>query len=499
MTFERKQYLMEKVYIHKVKTARYPKAPFSPSKVYPELQKMQISADTGTENEIYDSIRLLLYKMGFDSENFGSDNWNPFGGLIKKGAKVLLKPNLVFHKHPMGVRAMSSMITNASVIRPLIDYILLATEGEVDIKIGDAPVQGGDFREACRLSGITALKHYYHEQGVCVELIDMRMVRAIPNKMDILSKRIYQRDKKQYRIVDLKEKSELIDKIDRVKRFEITDYGIGAVSKHHGPNKNEYFIPREVLDADLFINLPKLKTHRKAGITCAMKNLVGINGDKTCLAHHTRGTIRNGGDEFDKGSLKMRCKVRIWTYLKTTQAGIGLASMIKWFFQHFVWGGQTMKKYNMLHKPAEFSEGSWYGNDTIWRCVKDLNKIILYADCRGKMQQIRQRTYLCFVDAVLAGEGEGPMEQTTKPFGVILSGDNPVYIDYVASKLMKYDYRKIPCICRGFENRWWKLANTEPENIEIESDRPLSEIAEYFVPAYGWQDRLSQEGVIGKE
>lgn len=489
MAYERNQ-SMEKVYVHKLKAAQYPKAPFLPSKVYPELQKMDISVDTKTENEIYDSVRLLLYKMGFDSENFGTENWNPMSALVNKGEKVLLKPNLVYHKHPVGEQEMLGMITNASILRPLIDYILLATEGEVNIKIGDAPVQGGDFNEACRISGMLELKQYYQDQGIQIELVDMRMVRGLPNKMGILAERIYQRGKDQYRVVDLEEKSELIDKIDKVKRFEITDYGIGSVGRHHGPKKNEYYIPKEVLDADLFINLPKLKTHRKAGITCAMKNLVGINGDKTCLAHHTRGTMENGGDEFDKGSFKIKCKVRIWTLLKTNRVGVFGASIIKWLFQQFVWGGQTMKRYNMAHRPAEFSEGSWYGNDTIWRCVKDLNKIIFYADKYGAMQETKQRKYLCFVDAVLAGEGEGPMEQTTKPFGVIMSGDNPVYIDYAASKLMKYNYKQIPCIFRGFENRWWKLTETEPQNIRIESNRPLSEVADYFIPTYGWQDKL---------
>lgn len=489
---------MYKVYVHKLETPEYPKAPFSPSKMYPELQRMDIEVDVQNQNEVYDAVRIMLYKMGLDTEHFGSDNWNPMSKLVHVGEKVLLKPNLVYHMHPKGGQEMLSMITNASILRPLIDYILLATDGNVEIKIGDAPVQGGDFYEACKITGMLELKQYYEKKGISIELVDMRMVRSIPNQMDVLTKRIYQRDKKQYRIVDLKEKSELIEKIDRVKRFEITDYGIGAVSKHHGLEKNEYYIPREVLDADLFINLPKLKTHRKAGLTCAMKNLVGINGDKTCLAHHTRGTRKNGGDEFDKGSFKTVFKVRVWTFLKTSQLGIRIASLIKRFFQRFIWKGQTMKEYNMSHKPSEFSEGSWYGNDTIWRCIKDLNKIIFYADKEGKMQATKQRRYLCFVDAVLAGEGEGPMEQTTKSFGVIMSGDNPVYIDYAASVLMKYNYRNIPCICRGFENKWWKLTEIEAENVEIESNRPINDVSEYFVPTYGWQDKLHLYETTGR-
>lgn len=481
---------MDRVLIHKMNKAEYTQAPFEPSKKYPELQKLKIKTNNKSNNEIYDTVRLLLYKMGLDTENFDTEKWNPLKGLIKKGEKVLLKPNLVYHKHPLGEESMLSMITNAAILRPLIDYVLLATENDVDIKIGDAPIQGGDFDEACRLSGILELQKYYCGRGIQIELVDMRMVKTLANNMDILSKRIYQRGKEKYRVVDLKDKSELIEKIDRAKRFEITDYGIGSVGKHHGQDKNEYYIPREVLDADLFINLPKLKTHRKAGLTCAMKNLVGINGDKTCLAHHTRGTVKNGGDEFSKGSLKTKLKVRIWTYLKTNQVGIKIASLIKRFFQKFIWHGQSMKEYNMAHKPSEFSEGSWYGNDTIWRCVKDLNKIIFYADKEGRMQETQQRKYLCFVDAVLAGEGEGPMEQTTKPMGVLMAGDNPVYIDYAATKIMKYNYKDIPCVYRGFENKWWSLVRTVPEKVVIDANRPLKEIADYFIPTFGWQDKL---------
>jgi len=32
-----------------------------------------------------------------------------------------------------------------------------------------------------------------------------------------------------------------------------------------------------------------LKLHRKAGITCALKNLIGINGNKEYLPHHRLG------------------------------------------------------------------------------------------------------------------------------------------------------------------------------------------------------------------
>ena len=49
--------------------------------------------------------------------------------------------------------------------------------------------------------------------------------------------------------------------------------------------------------------------------------------------------------------------------------------------------------------------GSWHGNDTIWRAVVDLNKILLYADGEGVMRDTPQRRYYAIVDGVVAGEG----------------------------------------------------------------------------------------------
>ena len=57
-----------------------------------------------------------------------------------------------------------------------------------------------------------------------------------------------------------------------------------------------------MLDADLIINLPKWKAHSKSGLTGALKNLVGINGDKSYLPHFRRGSPSWGGDEYsDEG------------------------------------------------------------------------------------------------------------------------------------------------------------------------------------------------------
>src|SRR5438045_9670723 len=60
------------------------------------------------------------------------------------------------------------------------------------------------------------------------------------------------------------------------------------------------------MDADVFINLPKLKTHKNVGLTCALKNLVGINANKNWLPHQTEGTPDQGGDQFPIATSKAR-------------------------------------------------------------------------------------------------------------------------------------------------------------------------------------------------
>lgn len=484
------------VVVYKQENANYPAHPYNPQEIYPEFKRFSVfRLESDKKNETYQAVRQILADIGLDKDNFGTENWNPLKSKIQKGQIVLIKPNLVYHEHPLGNREVLSMISNAALLRPIIDYILLATNGNVEIIVGDAPVQGGDFYKAAKISGIFQLIDFYKNRGIKIQLIDFRLLISKQNRRGILSKKFDnpERKKDMYCVVDLKQKSELIDIIDKSSRLEITDYGYGAVKKHHNNLKNEYIIPKEILNADLFINLPKLKTHRKAGLTCAMKNLVGINGDKTCIAHHTRGTYANGGDEFNKANIKTIFRVRIWNFLKTNKFGIQIAGMIKLFFEKIIWRGKKLKQQRMENCPAIFFEGSWHGNDTVWRCVKDLNKIIFYADKHGMMQKTPQRQYLCIVDAILAGEREGPMEQSTKNMGVVLGGENPVYIDVVAAKLMKYDYRKIPIIRQAFVNRWWSLTDKKAEDITYSSNKSFDSISQYFVPSYGWKDILKEK------
>src|SRR4029453_17543284 len=83
-------------------------------------------------------------------------------------------------------------------------------------------------------------------------------------------------------------------------------YDVAETNAHHSGNRHDYLLCRTPMDADVFINLPKLKTHKKVGLTCALKNLVGTNVTKNWLPHHTEGTPEQGGDQFPVATSKAR-------------------------------------------------------------------------------------------------------------------------------------------------------------------------------------------------
>ncbi len=144
----------------------------------------------------------------------------------------------------------------------------------------------------------------------------------------------------------------------------------------------------------------------------------------------------------------------------------------------------------------------WYGNDTLWRSVLDLNKILLYADAEGKMHEDRQRKYISIVDGVLGGENNGPMAPDRKESGVIIIGTNPVAVDTVGATLMGFDYKKIPSISNGYKSVDNSLFDYKSESINIKSNNTdyekyigdiTYEKSLKFVPHFGWRGHIELE------
>jgi len=139
-----------------------------------------------------------------------------FGDLLPadKGARILIKPNL-----NSNMNALTGNTTDLRILSALLSY--LKTSGYLNITIGEGTNSG-----------------FYR------------------NRIGVISRL----------------------GIDRLARY----YGIRVTDLNYAESKDIFFkngvkvrVAKECFEADLFINLPKLKTHFEVGMSVCLKNLMG--------------------------------------------------------------------------------------------------------------------------------------------------------------------------------------------------------------------------------
>jgi hypothetical protein len=140
--------------------------------------------------------------------------------------------------------------------------------------------------------------------------------------------------------------------------------------------------------------------------------------------------------------------------------------------------------------------GAWFGNDTLWRALHDLNLLVLFADSTGVVRSSRQRRYLCVVDGIVAGEGDGPLQPVPRRDGVIMVGDDALAVDLVAAHYMGLDWRRIPLLADAVARRpaWTRVeASLEQQGIDVAgptTSLPAARVP--FLPAPGWRSRMEK-------
>lgn len=413
---------------------------FCPSIRYPEYRFTAIATQY---NNVYDSIRNLLYLMGYDKQNFNTPLWNPLGTLITPGDTVLLKPNMVLHENGKSESGLQCLITHPSLVRAMVDYVLIALRGTGEIIIADAPLQNCDFELLKMRSGYNKLLEFYNAQNIKIIFKDLRNYVSKKKGILYIESEI---NNNENIAVQLNEYSMFCKYDDKLfKNFRITNYSPEIMYEHHNIQKNEYLIAKDVLKADVIINMPKPKTHRKAGVTIALKNLIGINTNKEWLPHHTKGSSEESGDEYKNKNIFKTVKSNL---LDERNRAVAQGKIIKANCCEFlgVFFSVLSLLYGKYKKNDTYSEGSWYGNDTIWKTILDLNRIIRYVDKQGNIQKKQQRKILNIADMVIAGEGEGPLLPSPIDFGCIAASENAVAMDAALATLMGFDYKKIPSI-----------------------------------------------------
>jgi len=344
------------------------------------------------DNPVYPLVWRAVSQLGLGSAD------NPLEGFIEPGDRVLIKPNLEGHS-PL-------QHTRPCVVRPLIDMAAQAGAGEI-IVADSAPVN--------------KTQEVLEETGYIRMVADLNK-RPIPCKLTVCNL-----DKTPWSWVNPGEASAYTPG-----QFKDGDLCSAAGNRYHqnpdshgrttgGRILNWYALYDLPFDADVVINVPRLKVHSIMINTLAIKNLVGIT------AWSTAGDKESGG--FAR-------------------------------IAHF--GSQD--------GPEHIVKG--FGNDIAWRELANINRALLYWK-DGKMHDSPQRKVLNVLDAIACGDGShgaGPKVNV----GTILASVDPIAIDAVGSRLMCYDFRYIPIInnAPGVPSHPW--GTHDPAKVRLVGD-PIDE------------------------
>jgi uncharacterized protein (DUF362 family) len=467
--------------------------PYSPVVIYPEYP---FDSEPGARenHDAYKAIRNVLQLLKLDASHFGKKDWNPLGEIIRPGNTVILKPNFVRDFRETQPGHEDCLITHGSIIRAALDYVYVALKGNGRIIIADAPQNDADFRAIRQMAGLDEIQDFYRRYADFeVEIYDLRPEKAKKVNGVIVGHEKLPGDPVGYVKVNLGSNSMFAGIEHLCHLLYGSEYDTSEIRRHHTNGVHEYLISKTLLEADCVINLPKLKTHKKTGITVCMKNLVGINGNKNWLPHHRLGTPAQGGDQFaDNGSIHrlerktMACFRRTFPLLGPLR---GVAAKPLKFIGKAIFGDTNSDTVR---------SGNWYGNDTTWRMVIDLNRILMYADKNGHLQDNPARRIFCIVDGIIAGEGNGPLDPAPKPAGIVLAGTNPVSVDLACARLMGFDYNRLPVLYKATASHSFPICLSEYDKIMCKSgdprfDRPLVEFdgaSLAFDPHFGWKGHI---------
>ena len=311
------------------------------------------------DNYRLENVKEILGATFQSFFNLPTENKNPLGvgGLIKPGDCVFIKPNWVASRWRASCPHEDSLycvITHPNVIEAVVDYVAIALEGRGEIILGDNPSIDADFEELMNTTKIRKLEKKYDgllkikdlRPLVCDDLKNYgKKYLMVPQSGD---------DRGEVKI-NLG-KDSLLYGINPEHFRGVFDERDETIASHTSDNQL-YTFSKSLYDADVYISVPKLKTHQKVGVTLNLKGLVGAVTNKNQLVHWQVGYPEINGDEYpDKIS-----------YMKSKTAKV-------------------------THR------GAWSGNDTIWRMVVDL-----YLGMKRK-----DRKYFSVVDGIMGGEGQGP-------------------------------------------------------------------------------------------
>lgn len=342
-------------------------------------------ADNYRLETVKNAVKACFHSIGLPDEN-------PLSKLISPGDKVFIKPNWVASRWRESCPhkdTLYSVITHPSVIEAVADFAAEALQGKGEIIIGDNPSIDADFQELMEFTEIKRLESKYDCK---LTVLDLRPLvcddLANYGKKDLM---VPQSGDPMGKVEINLGKDSLLYGIDPTRFRGVFDEREETVASHSGETQL-YSFSKSLYDADVYISIPKLKTHQKVGATLNLKGIVGAISNKNQLVHWQVGYPEIHGDEYP-----------------------------------------SKEAYDIGNAAKTKHRGAWPGNDTIWRMVVDIYNCLLKKD----------RRYLSVIDGIVAGEGQGPFCPTSKNANTIIVGEDILATDIAAVRYMGLDPEKI--------------------------------------------------------
>lgn len=396
-----------------------------------------------------------------------------FGDSIR-GQSVLIKPNLVMN--PTTADYEKCLITHPNFILQTVEAILAF--GPSKVVIGDAPIQLCAWDALFSRTFNERLDLLARRHNTEITVRDFR--RTIWSSVFKVTKEI--RPLSDYVLYDLKDNSYLEPITGDAHNFRVNNYDPGKLHQTHKKGKHVYCIAKEIFETDVIVQLPKIKTHQKSGITNALKNLVGINGDKDFLPHHRAGGFEKGGDCYPGSNPLRRVSEKL-----LDQANKHIGSAV---YYPLNYGSKFLWKL-LPGSPFHSLSAGWYGNDTTWRMVADINKIAYYGNVNGELSEKPVRKIFSLCDGIIAGQGNGPLNPAPLPLGVVIFTDNPLLADLAVAKMMRFKSARMPLLHelkRDFNVSDFELT----VNYKSGTMESLKQISLETQPPPGWRGHIEE-------
>jgi uncharacterized protein (DUF362 family) len=351
---------------------------------------------------------------------------------------VFLLCNFVYHRRPSETQeAYDAKTTHPSVVRLALQALLEASGTRpVQVWIGNSPLQSASWECIIADSRLGELVSQFDgaRPGFGVALADLRM-NVQPRELEDIGRQRYDAQSDQIVQIDLARDS-MLEGLAGNHEYRVLDYPEDRIRRVHAPGRHVYLVHRRILEADLIVSIPKLKTHEKVGMTTGIKGCVGIVAHKDCLAHHRVGAARDGGDEYPRHS-----RLRLMQTALHHRLYAMPLNRLTWLLRLL---DRSLRKLYQLS--GSVASGSWRGNDTAWRMSIDLARITLYGRADGTMGDTRQREHFLLTDGIVAGEGQGPLDPTPVRLGWLAFSRNLALGDLANALVMGFRANELPIV-----------------------------------------------------